>query len=195
VTLAAQHPPAELLLQNVIGPISSELAELIVLPAKQAAVLVPVVERKEGPVLLLTERSVNLRHHPGQVSFPGGRIEAADHSPTAAALREAEEEIGLMAEEVEVLGSMGRFATGTGFAVTPIVGLVAAGFDAQPDPVEVSAVFEVPLSFLLSRQNLRSQERERFGTRFRMFEYDYQGKRIWGATATMIVTLLDVIDG
>jgi 8-oxo-dGTP pyrophosphatase MutT (NUDIX family) len=192
--LAGRRESPDLLLHNVVGPVSPELAALVAEPAQQAAVLLPVIERTGGPSLLLTERSPELRHHPGQVSFPGGRIEPTDASPTDAALREAHEEVGLEPAAVDVLGTLGRFVTGTGFAVTPVVGLVTGPFDPRPDPAEVSDVFEVPLEFLAALKNRRTDERERFATRFLMYEYDYRGKRIWGATATIIVAFLDLLN-
>jgi len=122
-------------------------------PPTPAAVLVPVVNRPEGLTLLLTQRSADLPDHPGQISFPGGRVEPDDSTLAHAALREASEEIGLPAERVAILGELSTYDTVTGFRVTPIVGWVEPPFALTLDPVEVADAFEVPLAFLLDPQN------------------------------------------
>lgn len=116
---------------------------------RAAAVLVPIVAHASGATVLLTQRTLHLRHHSGQVAFPGGRIESGDRSPDDAALRESYEEVGLDPQRVEIIGRLPEYLTGTGFLVTPVVGLLAPGFEAKPDPSEVADVFEVPLSFLM----------------------------------------------
>ncbi len=143
--------------------------------------------------MILTERAAHLTDHPGQVSFPGGRIEPSDDGPVAAALREAEEEVGLRPEQVSVAGCMPEILTGTGFLITPVIGFVAPEFRASLDRAEVADVFEVPLAFLLEDGNLRSSTRERFGTTLRMVECDYDGHTIWGATATMLRNFCSLI--
>ena len=153
-----------------------------------AAVLVPVVERAD-PTVILTLRPETMRKHPGQVSFPGGRIDEEDDGPVAAALREAEEEIGLPRARVEVIGLADVYRTITGFEVTPVVGIVPPGLALSPHPGEVAAMFEVPLRHLLdpAHQLVRSVEwrgRERC-----YYEIEWEGRRIWGATAAMIVNL------
>jgi 8-oxo-dGTP pyrophosphatase MutT (NUDIX family) len=156
---------------------------------KPAAVLVPVVDRNEGLTVLLTRRTDHLHDHPGQISFPGGRVDAGDVSPTATALREAQEEIGLPPEQVQLLGQLPLYRTGTGFEVTPVVGLVAPPLALALDPFEVAEAFEVPLSFLLDTRN---HLRHSIEVRGRMREYwamPYGPYYIWGATAGMIVTL------
>ena len=115
-------------------------------PLRPAAVLVPIVLREPEPTVLLTRRTDHLHHHPGQVSFPGGRVEDQDASPIDTALRETEEEISLRRTHVELLGCLPQYQTGTGFDITPVVGLVTPPFDLQLDPFEVAEVFEVPLS-------------------------------------------------
>jgi 8-oxo-dGTP pyrophosphatase MutT (NUDIX family) len=162
---------------------------------KPAAVLVPVVTRAEGLTMLLTRRTDHLHDHPGQVSFPGGRVDEGDESPVATALREAEEEIGLPRERVQLLGQLPLYRTGTGFEVTPVVGLVQPPFDLTLDPFEVAEAFEVPLSFLL---DYRNHQRHSIEVRGRMREYwamPYAGYYIWGATAGMIVTLCHHLRG
>lgn len=190
--LAAQgnrDDPRERFLANVIGEPSAELLTLIESPGRQACVLMPIVERPAGPTMLFTERAAHLTHHPGQVAFPGGRVEPDDPSPEAAALREAQEEIGLEPQQVELAGSLGPHITGTGFLVTPVVGLVRPDFSPRADEAEVAAVFEVPLGFLLDPTNRRTRYRERYETRFVTYEYLYEEWRIWGATAAMVRSL------
>lgn len=153
-----------------------------------AAVLVPVVDRPE-PTVILTLRPETMRKHPGQVSFPGGRIDPGDDGPVAAALREAEEEIGLPPAAVEVIGAGDLYRTVTGFEVTPVVGIVPPDLELRPHPGEVAALFEAPLAYLLdpARQRVRSamwRGRERC-----YYEIEWEGRRIWGATAAMIVNL------
>ncbi len=154
-----------------------------------AAVLVPVVMRETGPTMLLTQRTAHLRDHGGQVSFPGGRCEADDASPEATALREAEEEVGLLASQVEILGRLPEYRTGTGFVITPVVGLVTPPLNLKLDDFEVAEVFEPPLEFLLDTANHQRQSLEVRGTRHEYWAMPWQGYFIWGATAGMLVTL------
>ena len=154
----------------------------------QAAVLVPIVDRPI-PAVVLTLRPETMRKHPGQVSFPGGRIDPGDDGPVDAALREAEEEIGLKRADVEIIGTADRYRTITGFEVTPVVGILPPDLPLKAHPGEVAAIFEVPLDYLLdpAHQNVRSLEwrgRERL-----YYASEWQGRRIWGATAAMIVNL------
>jgi len=153
-----------------------------------AAVLVPVVERAE-PTVILTLRPQSMRRHPGQISFPGGRIDPGDDGPVAAALREAREEIGLPAHAVDVIGLADRYRTVTGFEVTPVVGILPPGLELAPHPGEVEDLFEAPLAYLLDpvHQQVRSA---RWRGRVRhYYEIEWNGRRIWGATAAMIVNL------
>jgi 8-oxo-dGTP pyrophosphatase MutT (NUDIX family) len=153
-----------------------------------AAVLVAIVDRP-APTVILTERPHTMRKHPGQVSFPGGRIDPGDADAVAAALREAEEEIALPRGAVEVIGTADRYRTVTGFEVTPVVGVVPPGLELRAQPGEVAAMFEAPLHWLLdpARQIVRTA---RWNGRERSYyEIEWEGRRIWGATAAMIVNL------
>jgi 8-oxo-dGTP pyrophosphatase MutT (NUDIX family) len=181
------------LLANVVGDVSEELRAAISAPSRRAAVLVALTERDDGLHVLLTERATHLAHHPGQVSFPGGRIEPIDDGPIAAALREAWEEVGLPPKSVTVAGCLAPHATGTGFSVTPVVGFVREPFVPRPDPNEVSAVFAVPLAYVLDDANVRVEYRERFNSRFRVYEFRFDGYRIWGATASMLMSFSELL--
>jgi 8-oxo-dGTP pyrophosphatase MutT (NUDIX family) len=153
-----------------------------------AAVLIPVVLHGELTVLF-TQRTAHLKSHAGQVSFPGGRAEPGDASAEYTALREAEEEIGLRRERVEVLGRLPDYRTRTGFRVTPVIGTVVPPLALAPDPREVESVFEVPLDFLLDERNRERRTREFQGLQVGYYVYEYQGHVIWGATAGMLVNL------
>ncbi len=153
-----------------------------------AAVLIPVVQHEELTVLF-TQRTAHLKSHAGQVSFPGGRAEPGDASAEYTALREAEEEIGLPRERVEVLGRLPEYRTRTGFRVTPVIGVVAPPLALAPDPREVESVFEVPLAVLLEERNRERRTREFQGLQVGYYVYEYQGHVIWGATAGMLVNL------
>lgn len=158
-------------------------------PLRPAAVLVPIVLRESEPTLLLTRRTDHLHHHPGQVSFPGGRVEAQDTSPIETALRETEEEISLARRHVELLGCLPQYRTGTGFDVTPVVGLVTPPFELSPDAFEVAEVFEVPLSFLLDEANHQLHRVEVRGKLREYYAMPYGDYFIWGATAGIIMSL------
>lgn len=165
---------------------------------KPAAVLVPLVERAHGINVLLTERAGHLNKHAGEVSFPGGRIEPHDPHPIAAALREAEEEVGLNPDWVEVSGLLSPFHTGTGFRILPVVGFVQPSFEVHELPVdksEVDEAFEVPLSFLMNADNHQRHSIDYKGRRRHYYAMPYEGHYIWGATAGMLVNLFDVLFG
>jgi 8-oxo-dGTP pyrophosphatase MutT (NUDIX family) len=161
-------------------------------PLTPAAVLVPIVLRSE-PTVLLTQRTAHLRDHAGQVSFPGGRIEATDASPVHAALREASEEVGLTTDQIEVLGCLAEFRTSTGFTVIPVIGLVTPPLNLKLDDFEVEDVFEPPLEFLLDAGNFRRESIEYQGHMREYWAVPWQERYIWGATAGMLVGLREFL--
>jgi 8-oxo-dGTP pyrophosphatase MutT (NUDIX family) len=150
---------------------------------------VPLVNRPQGLQLLLTQRSANLPDHPGQISFPGGRVEPTDADHAAAALRETAEEIVLAPTRVEVLGRLAQYETVTGFSVIPVVGWVEPPFDLVPDPVEVADVFEVPLEFILDTANHQRHYRMLGTIRRDYWAIPWLNRYIWGATAAMLLIL------
>jgi 8-oxo-dGTP pyrophosphatase MutT (NUDIX family) len=160
---------------------------------RPAAVLVPLIEHQDGMTVLLTRRTAHLSAHAGQVAFPGGRIEEGDADAVAAALRETEEEVGLARETVAVIGRLDTYVTGTGFEVTPIVGLIVPPFVLKIDPYEVDEAFEVPLSYVLDRRNHNRTVRESAGRTRTFYVLPYEGRNIWGATAGMLVNLAEVL--
>ena len=158
-----------------------------------AAVLVPIVERAEGMTVLLTQRTAHLRSHAGQISFPGGKSEPHDGSAEDTALREAEEEIGLPRDRVEIVGRLGQRTTGTGFHVTPVVGLIEPTVDLVPDPGEVATIFEVPLPFVLDPDNHKIETRLIKGLERQFYVMPYNGYYIWGLTARLLVALRNTL--
>ncbi|WP_241911739.1 CoA pyrophosphatase [Telmatospirillum siberiense] len=159
-----------------------------------AAVLVPLVRREDGLTVLLTQRTAHLSHHGGQISFPGGRMEPEDADPTAAALRETREEIGLPSEAVDVLGRLDDYVTVTGFKVAPVVGLIHPPFTLVPESFEVQEIFEVPLSFVLNPVNHQRHSRVTPAGETRHFYAIPFGERyIWGATAAMLVNFYETL--
>ncbi len=160
---------------------------------KPAGVLIPIIERSTELSVLLTQRSAELKHHAGQVSFPGGRMEEHDVSVAATALRETEEEVGIASRYISVLGYLQTMPTITGYAVTPVVGMVSADAELAIDCTEVEYTFEVPLSFLLDKSNDVRTEWDTHDRKVPMVELHWQGERIWGATAFMIISLRKMI--
>lgn len=156
-----------------------------------AAVLVPIVARATGLMMLLTQRTADLASHAGQVAFPGGKVDPEDADPLAAALREAEEEIGLERRFVEPLGFLDGYQTGTGFRIAPAVALVSEGFTLRLNAGEVAGAFEVPLAFLLDPANHQTQSREWRGKLRTFYAMPYGDHYIWGATAGMIRNLYE----
>ena len=172
-----------------------DLNPAMVLPAgrvlRPAAVLVAVWDRPDGAHVVLTKRASHLQHHPGQIAFPGGKIDPADAGPEAAALREAREEIGLDPALVEVLGHLPAHETVTGFTVTPILGHIRADFTAVPEAGEVEEVFSVPLSHLMNLANFRVEKRRWRGEWRHYYTVPYGPYYIWGATARILHSLAD----
>lgn len=160
---------------------------------KPAAVLVPIVNRPEGPTVLLTQRTAHLKKHAGQISFPGGGVEPDDPNHVETALRETEEEIGLSRRHVTLLGRLSMYETSTAYGVTPVVGWVEPPFDLEVDSFEVAEVFEAPLAFVLDRQNHVKETAVRDGMRRWYYVMPYEGRRIWGATAGMLVNFADMM--
>jgi len=160
---------------------------------RPAAVLVPLVDHAGGMSVLLTQRTAHLSAHAGQISFPGGSIEEHDADAVAAALRETEEEVGLARDRVSVIGRLDTYVTGTGFEITPVVGIVAPPYKMAIDPFEVAEAFEVPLAFILDRRNHQRVERESAGQRRCFFVLPFEGRNIWGATAGILVNLAEVL--
>jgi 8-oxo-dGTP pyrophosphatase MutT (NUDIX family) len=164
-------------------------------PLVAAAVLVPLVAHPTGLTVLFTLRTPHLSDHAGQISFPGGRIDPGDHDEWAAALREAEEEVGLSPAQIRLLGRLDTYVTRTGFRVEPMVGLLTPPLTLKPDPHEVAEVFEAPLDFLIDPANLRRDSRIYEGGERFYWAIPWDGHYIWGATAGMLVNLADVLRG
>jgi len=173
---------------------ASDLDDLLPPTRAAAAVLVPLVNRAGTLSVLLTRRTDHLAQHAGQVSFPGGRSEAADCDAVATALRETREEIGIEAALIEPFGYLDILETVSGYCVTPVVAWLDAGYKAQPDPHEVAEIFEVPLEFFLAPENLRRLRVEYRGRPREIFEFAHIGPRIWGATATMLLNLVQRLE-
>lgn len=183
--MRALHAPApELVLLAGDGHEWGDVAKAPV----DAAVLVPVTDRPD-PGVILTQRTETLSRHPGQIAFPGGRVDPGDADTIAAALREAEEEIGLPRDQVTVVGPADRYRTITGFQVTPVIGVVPPDLMLTPHEAEVATVFEAPLAFLLDSANHIEASVEWQGRERHYYEIMWDGHRIWGATAAMIVNL------
>lgn len=158
-----------------------------------AGVLIPIIERGRSLSVLLTERSADLKHHAGQVSFPGGRMESADTDIRATALRETHEEVGIHPSDVDVCGYLAPTATGTGYAVTPVVGFVNPAVELVLDAMEVQSAFEVPLDFLMDERNQENSQRIWKGVKVPVITFHHRSYKIWGATAGMLVALRQLL--
>jgi len=187
-----RHSPEEWLLPGLTATESQQYRSYFPAEPRPAAVLIPLIEREPDPTVLLTQRATQLRNHAGQISFPGGRIEASDAGPAAAALREAREEIGLDERFVSIAGYLPDHVLLSGFRVTPVVALVRTGFELLPQPQEVHDTFEVPLSFIFEPANRRARRRRFPGAgeaEIEVYDIPYGERNIWGATAGMLMTL------
>lgn len=187
-------------LLNAVSPFDQGVADLkvgmsrsvdgqAIRPRRTAAVLVPVIDLPAGPEILLTVRSRRLQQHPGQVSFPGGAVEKQDRSAVSTALREAQEEIGLDFSQVSPLGFLDRLDTISDFRVLPVVGLVKSDFISQPDPQEVEEVFSIPFGLATDYHAYTHQSVERDGQTFEVSSLLWQGHRIWGVTAAILLNM------
>lgn len=170
---------------HVLNPGHIRIAEAL-RAARPAAVLIPLVARPEGATVLLTERASTLRSHSGQIAFPGGKIDGPNETPVQAALREAEEEIGLDPSRVTPLGRLDSYLSGSGFRIVPIVAEVSTPFSLTPNPAEVADVFEVPLAFLMDEANHQRQSRVWQGAERHFYEMPWEARRIWGVTAGIL---------
>lgn len=153
---------------------------------RPCGVLIPLIEGPRGLNVILTKRSSALKHHPGQIAFPGGKVDAGDDGPIGAAKREAEEEIGLAVDNVDILGTLAVHETVTSFSITPVIGLVRAAFDARPEPGEVEEVFAVPLSHITDVKQFQVQSRRWRGVDRHFYTVPYGPYYIWGATARIL---------
>jgi 8-oxo-dGTP pyrophosphatase MutT (NUDIX family) len=160
---------------------------------KSAAVLVPLIDHATGMTVLLTRRTETLPAHAGQISFPGGRIEHGDCTPEDTALRETEEEIGVLRSRIELVGRLNAHDTGTGFRVMPVIGLLAPPLTLNPDPSEVAHIFEVPLDFVLDPANHRFETRISHGTERQFPTLPYREHFIWGLTARVLMELAQLL--
>lgn len=173
-------------------PVSKAIAA--VRPIKPAAVLIPVVDRDE-PMVLLTQRTVHLQQHAGQIAFPGGKIDATDATPLAAALREADEEIGLPADVIDPIGYLDVYMTTLGYRIVPVVARVRPAFSLTLNPGEVENAFEVPLSFLMEMANHQTHSREWQGMMRTYYAIPFGERYIWGVTAGIFRNLYERIYG
>lgn len=167
-------------------------------PAKdltRAAVLIPIFEREDDLTVLLTRRADHLQSHSGQVAFPGGKEQEEDDGPVATALRETREEIGVAEDQIQTIGLLDPYETGTGFTIRPVVGFVKADVELSLDPGEVAEAFEVPFSFLMDPANHHLKKTYWRGKMREFYDMPYKGQRIWGATAAMLVNFYVTLYG
>ena len=189
LTDAPNHDPAHWQLAG--QPLSAFASAQAAMPAapRAAAVLVPIVDHAQSPSLLMTTRAGHLRQHAGQISFPGGRIEASDDDVLGAALRETQEEIGIDSSYVQPLGFLPDQIVLTGFRITPVVALLRPGYSVRVDATEVAEVFEIPLEYLSHAENFRPTRRVLRGVEVTLNDLHYEGRVVWGATAGILQML------
>ena len=162
---------------------------------RTAAVLVGIVDQPETPSLIMTVRASHLRHHAGQISFPGGGLESFDADVSATAMRETQEEIGIEAGFIEPIGYLTDHVVQSGFRITPVVALVREGFTLKPDSTEVAGVFELPLALALAIESYRAQQRLMRDLEVDVWELTFGEHQIWGATAGILMNLCEVVSG
>ncbi len=180
--------------EEIRSLLTSRERRVIVHPSyARAAVLVPFFNKNGSCHLLFTKRTDLVKHHKGEISFPGGMVDEDDLNPEKTALREADEEIGLKEKDVQILGLLDDIVTVTQFIVTPVVGLFPYPYPFQTSQIEIAELIEVPLSFLLAQENFTEHEIIRMGRSESVFAYQYEGHVIWGATARILKQFLDVI--
>ena len=185
--LASRHS------KNISDLISDKLNKAVNKKYVSAAILFPLIERKNNINVILTKRSEFMSDHPGQVCFPGGKYDLKDKSMENCAKREAMEEIGLNSDHIRVLGELDKCFTGTGFKITPIIAAVSSNYIPQIDKSEVSEVFEVPLKFLINYKNRHIVHSKYEGIKYSFYEYYWKNKKIWGSTAKIIVNFCDIV--
>ncbi|HEX7720080.1 MAG TPA: CoA pyrophosphatase [Woeseiaceae bacterium] len=186
--------PLQTTLPEEVGLWPEELRLRVTQNLTAAGVLIPIIERADNLSVLFTRRSAHLRYHAGQVSFPGGRMEPGDADILATALRETREEVGIDAQHVRIAGFLPPLPIVSGYAVTPVVGLVSGDTPHIADPAEVERIFEVPLEFLLDPANQQRSMREVMGVQVPVCEFHYASERIWGATASILLRLRTALD-
>ena len=188
-----QHELADWRLLGVDAAMSRKLEKHFPENPVPAAVLVPLIERPEGLTVLLTQRASQLTHHAAQISFPGGRLESDDPDVASAALREAQEEIGLDPARVRVFGYLPDHVVISGFRVTPVLAMVAPPFSLELNAAEVASVFEVPLDHVLDKANHKARMRRVGDEELLLYDIPWQGQNIWGATAGMLLTFVRML--
>lgn len=187
------HPPRDTgdhILNPDLGPYATWSG-----PPRDAAVLIPIVDRGDRATVLLTLRTDHLQAHAGQVAFPGGKIDPQDAGPEAAAIRETFEEVGIEASAVETVGRLCPYLTGSGYRVVPVIGILDPAIRPRPNPNEVADVFEVPLDFLMNPANHLRQSREWQGMQRYFYAMPFQNRFIWGVTAGIVRSLYETVYG